>query len=81
MFVNRCIENKQLICFLGNNFRIQELSEDNEPHQRQPKLHVGRNYQLVYVKSKVNIFVYERLCRRQHRGYDNSSSDIYVPAN
>ena len=62
----------------------QELSEDKVVRKRQPNW--NGNCQLVSLKSNVKVFVYRRhqLQEQQRwgcRGYDNSSSNIYVPAN
>ena len=46
----------------------QNLSVINKVCQLQIIVHVAINYQLVYVKSNVKVFVYG-----DYRGYDNSS--------
>ena len=60
--------------------KLHKLWEDNTVRRRQP--HLNSNFKLVFVKSKVKVFVYGRQGQQQqHQGYENSTPNIYVLAN
>ena len=83
---NKLIANKK--CFTVHVLHVLNSDSKTEVtrvvrrqrvRRRQPNL--NSNYQLVYVtvKSKIKVFVYGQ--QRWQQGYDNSSKNIYVPAN